>query len=163
MIKENELRVGNYVLLKGTPDKIKGVFNELDESTLSKDEDIQIGYRYCIQGSNLLDYSVNDINPIPLTEEILLKAGFKKHKSLMLTSYSRSISWNDYEADYKAISLNLEPGNQYVYIRDGVKSNQRHKDAIICIFNGDKHGKLHLHWLQNTWKQLTGEELEIKL
>lgn len=107
-------------------------------------------------------FDIDDISPIPLTEEILLRCGFSVKKSPILDFYHISISWN---GDYKEISLSIELGNQYVYLREQNDElpNDRMADNIICIFNGDIHGKLYLNQLQNIFHALTNTELEINL
>ena len=81
--------------------------------------------------------------PIPITEDVLLSyEGFEKHKSKIIDSFSINISWS--EKVYKVLSLTIEPGNQYVYLREQNDElpDDRMADNIVCIFNGDIHGEL---------------------
>lgn len=110
---------------------------------------------------NFKDNSESSLVPITLTSDILLKAGFEAHETILFTSYSIDISKSPYE--YKVISIMLEPGNVYVYLRSGEINEAREKDILITLFNGDKNGKLYLHWLQNIYQILTGTELNITL
>jgi len=100
--------------------------------------------------------------PIPLTEEILLKCGFEKKGSKIIDFYNKSISWN---STFKEISISIQQGNQYVYLREQNDElpNDRLADSIVCIFNGDIHGKLYIHKIQNIIHSLTNTELEINL
>ena len=102
----------------------------------------------------------NDYCGIPVSEQLLLNSGFEKHETLLISSYSKSFSKND--MIYKAISLNIENGNQYVYLREGT-TDKRHEDDIITIFNGDFDGPLYFHYIQNIFFLLTGQELEFDL
>ena len=72
--------------------------------------------------------------PIPLTEEILLKAGFEKRQDTMWTIYNKS--W---------ISLYKMMGGEYYEVEDTYTSLK------------------YVHSLQNLYFALTGEELEIEL
>jgi len=150
-MEANELRMGNYFLETGSK-----IIYKLD----------------CFYGFGTVKpyqeydddmcFDIDDISPIPLTEEILLKCGFSVKKSPILDFYDISISWNE---TFKEISLSIEQGNQYVYLREQNDElpNDRMADNLICIFNGDIHGKLYLHRLQNIIHALTNTELEINL
>ena len=108
------------------------------------------------------DLKMQYIEPILLTEEILLKCGFEKQGLKILEFYKKSISWN---STFKEISISIQHGNQYVYLREQNDElpNDRMADNIICIFNSDIHGKLYLHKIQNLYFALTNTELEINL
>lgn len=113
-----------------------------------------------IKTSELLALEENPhwAEPIELDEQWLLDFNFKKHKSLILDSYSISITDNEFE--FKEISVNIEAGNQYIYLRQGDVKGKRHEDDVVTIFNGDKNGKLFVHILQNIYLYLTFKELE---
>lgn len=110
-MKAEELRIGNYILLDGGKHKIR------------RDTLINI-----LRG-------VSNLKPIPLTEEILLKCGFK-HKG---------------NGFYEILGCFIElcnVGDEFYY----------------CGFKGKSIGNIkHLHQLQNLYYCLTGEELNIKL
>jgi len=113
-----------------------------------------------IEGAESFDwYFKNEYCGIPVTKNLLLISGFEIHESLLLTSYSISISKNGI---YKVLSTTIEPGNQYVYVREG-NNDKRHEDDVITIFNGDLDGELYFHHIQNLYFLLTGEELEIDI
>lgn len=145
MIKARELRIGNKFLY--TKNDIIG-----EVSTITYD----LKYGYLINGQ----IPESHINPITLSPEILEKCGFEKHTGRLIETYTKSISWSG--TDYKVISVTIEPGNKYIYIRHGELKNDRSEDDIITVFNGDVNGKLYFHKLQNLYFLLTGEELIFK-
>ena len=111
MIKANELRIGNLV----------------------KDDDLY----YEVDITVLLD--IDSFEPIDITEEWLLKLGFKKQaKTYWISLYSLKAE------------LHFE-----VYIKDMVLYLK--SDNSNFIFDPIKY----IHQLQNLYFALTGEELEI--
>jgi len=153
MIQANELRIGNYVsygTFNGSDfSKVKGIYNEFDI---------------------LLDMCrvfTKDIEPIPITEEILLKCGFEL------------CTFRGDNEDY-TITFDFDDGNEELeglkpYTNNGFgigyKENENCYYLYIHHTNADcSHGirshyrKInHLHQLQNLYFALTNEELTIKL
>ena len=94
----------------------------------------------------------NEIEPIPVTEELLLKIGFKEKRD----GYLHYRDTND--------ELSVKFGLGYAFI-----------EYANLIFNPEdvtetNYGSslefpntLHLHTLQNIWHLLTGKELKIEL
>jgi len=78
----------------------------------------------------------------PITEQELLELGFTKNEHLILPSYSIDIS--QFKDRFKVLSFTLQIGNTYGYLReqDDDFPNDRTKDNIITIFNGDYNGVL---------------------
>ena len=77
MIKANELRLGNYLQLKGENFRVSEIQNNLQCVELKRKN---------LENPRLNDYEecdldCNDLIPIPITEIILLSCGFKKRKS----------------------------------------------------------------------------------
>ena len=89
----------------------------------------------------------NNYNPIPLTEEWLVKFGFEKEP----LSYSKNI---DLFGGGKKISVS----GDYLYIIDSEKQTTIPTD-IITIWNKDVKKEFYVHQLQNLYFALTGEEL----
>lgn len=126
MIDAKELRVGNYVSNGIHPFKAN---------------------IYTIQTAEY-GTALGEINPIPLTEEILVKCGFEcdgvcfKTKSnyfrLSLFQFNKANDYNDNENEFKVT----------VY--------QHHNSVEICRIK-------HLHQLQNLYFALTGQELNVEL
>lgn len=138
MIKVEELRVGNYVIinnekaysgLKGIPFKVVG---------------IQKLERYSIQLSNNEYYEYNQfiefIQPIKLNEELLLKCGLKKVLG--------GIGWDKFIKDGVELSFAPLVGGGYI---------------PVYRFNNDYIKIRFLHQLQNLFYTLTQKELEVKL
>lgn len=123
-LKASDLRIGNYV-------KFGKLFKKVVE--ISQD-----GFYVLDKDGTTLKSTWADLQPIPLTEDILLKCGFQK------------ISTN-YEKGFLLLWGNLKTGTiDFVLIEP--HSNIRHVTALS-----------YLHQLQNLYFALTNEELEIKL
>ena len=94
----------------------------------------------------------NEIEPIPVTEELLLRIGFKEKRD----GYLHYRDNND--------ELSVKFGLGYVYI------NHAHlifnpEDVTETNYSSSLEfpNTLHLHTLQNIWHLLTGKELQIEL
>lgn len=117
----SELRIGNYIALKynGNTDVIK--VDSIEYETIND------------------DILLKAIEPIPLTEEILLKCGFNGFDTTILTHDSIELIY---------LRKPFIQSNYYL-----VKSNGGNKlTSVQC-----------LHQLQNLYFALTGEELTINL
>lgn len=121
-----ELRIGNFVITEYGIRKIATV-EQLQCSTLVDG---------CIFALRHFNYSV--VKPIPLTEEILLKCGFKD------------------EEPYYVLDIH---GTQLCYYQYKLDDNRRHRFSM----SGIPLSINYLHQLQNFYFQLTYEELNVKL
>lgn len=135
MIKAQELRIGNLVETDAIGiARVTGYSKDLIDPT----EVIEIGYSYRNKeeflGYKAKSYfNVGHVNPIPITEEWLLKFGFEKIENLdCLEFYKDDVS---FFINLNGIYL------KYVTARIHIK---------------------HIHQLQNLYFDLTGEELTIK-
>lgn len=108
-MKAKELRIGNLVLKEGVIHPI-GFY------------DFENG------GANFV---VDDYQPIPLTEEWLLKFGFEKNEEEIIFE-GLKLWWSD---------------------NDGMKSYYHINSELLIYID-------HVHQLQNLYFALTGEELE---
>lgn len=129
MINANELRLGNWIKNGfNQPIKINGIISE----------------------GNTGGYALKTLSPIPLTAEILEKAGFKDNILLLGEQGVCSYGWHLIASTYKGISkVNLA----YDYDDCAYEShNAEHQTEIK-----------YLHQLQNLYFALTGQELEISL
>jgi len=113
----NELRIGNWINIQGNFKKVLGIDYIHKEHLIISD-----GY-----------YQLDWCEPIPLTEEILLKCGFEKHITI------------DIYPTFVFRMININDG--IVYVSD------------LGFLNHIKH----LHQIQNLYFALTGEELNIEL
>ena len=137
MIQANELRIGNKVYYNGMIVTIQQI---LSDSVMA----------YSIADMPDDEYSFSEINPIPLSPEILEKCGFKEV----------------FTKDWYSIRINDE---SYLYSnpRDGFGLTIENKDEetntdIEELFIQLPHIK-YLHQLQNLIFALCGEELKFKI
>jgi hypothetical protein len=131
MIQANELRIGNYVI-----DKEDGHFHK-------------------IASGKAIDYP-QLMQPIELTEEILLKCGavLNPHSKLMKSYWlhlkrNLYLTFSDVETANFMVSLICMDDNEIV-------------DCNI-IHNWDYDKQMYLHELQNIFKDLSKTELQITL
>ena len=121
-MKANELRIGNYVF--SAEDNKTGEVLQIDSS----------GIIFANKNGNRWQ-DLKNIQPISLTEETLLKSGFRKSKSGMYLFDKFSFDLSDFE-------FGVESDYYYLTISENIK---------------------YLHQLQNLYFALTGQELEINL
>jgi len=127
-MKITELRIGNYVNRLGNPTTILGI-----------QQSEKIGYVSTpLSGA----VTINQIEPTLLTEEWLLKFGFKQGDN-------KSKSDCFYEIPVGGSGFFINPNNGVVWIERG--SNIFNNPALIE----------YVHQLQNIYFALTGEELQI--
>lgn len=143
MIQANELRIGNYIADRGN--KVWQINHwESCNKVGSKGAEIVIDGKSYGFGHPLTE-EIDYLQPIPLTPELLEKAGFTKSV----------FNQNKYYKDMGSL-----PNNNVLWI------NLENKDAKI---RSESAGMLefiypkHLHQLQNLFWCLTGEELTINL
>jgi hypothetical protein len=135
-VKANELRIGNYFnhRLSYQPLKVKEIKNDvvIDEKNMS------CCYLY--------------IEPIPLTEQILLKCGFEKIKSFVdWTKRNHVLKSKDFNFPvYDHMNINM-----YFYSLNG--NNYFFYNGIDISVNNMPN----LHQLQNLYFALTTQELEV--
>lgn len=128
-MKATELRIGNLVLVKG---KFIGEISELREVTIS------------INGNSGV-FTYEDIEPIPLTEEWLVKLGFEKRFD------TEGCNLWDYESEMQKSWANRGQGFFCLanFIGDhGFWLDLQSRRTIRCV-----------HELQNLFNSITGEEL----
>lgn len=126
-MKIEELRVGNYIGFDSMLIPCKVV---------SIDEDYTYRVKHDYHGT--LKNTWANLRPIPLTEEILLKCGFK-------ASRDKGILQASLHKHYFAYSL----------VSNHLSGNGSNGEIGI-------RNVLYVHQLQNLYHSLTGEELEIK-
>lgn len=154
MLKNQNIRVGNIIA--------SGI-NFSDISTIGRilsignsEQDFEQIYCECEESFEW--FFKDNYCGVPVSDEWMIKLGFKKHDSLILPSYYVDISY--LEGDFKIISATIEAGNQYVYIRHGEMDKPREEDDLVCIFNSDINGKIYVHYLQNLYFILTGKDFQ---
>ena len=128
MIQAAELRIANLVLIDNNISKIIGV----NKYEVVKDvPDSTLEYEYLIE----------DLEPIPLTPEILEKCGLSKINESTIDAY-----WHAGSSGHPEIQIWHIMGKFNVRYHSG--------KSITCE---------HLHQLQNIYFAFTGQELEINL
>lgn len=133
-MKANELRIGNLVYASHYSSELGVVI--VDE-ILGSGINGEFGY----YGDYTCEYWYNDIKPIPLTEEWLVKFRFE-------TQYPNATD-NNWSNGNKYLSINSFGGK-------GFRLNILHN-----IYNGIDIK--YVHQLQNLYFALTGEELTIEI
>jgi hypothetical protein len=145
MIQASELRIGNWLIFDGFV-KVDYIFTD--------------GF-YCI-GSDGCSYKSkwSELEPIPLTPEILEKAGFdRRHPNvnefdLWVAEDTETLN------GINQISIVLENGNWVLelwHFDYSYTTNDDHEQDLIDI------KVQYIHQLQNLYFALTGQELEITL
>jgi hypothetical protein len=119
-MKATEFRIGNIVYVKGKVDELSGIADNDYYST---------GY-----GHGVWD---DDIEPIPLTEEWLVKFGFLSDGD----GFLKDLKHNE-------LFIHLNHFNEVIF-QIGYKDNWTMNMSIRCV-----------HQLQNLYFALTGKELE---
>jgi hypothetical protein len=115
MIKHNEIRIGSLISIGGIVTQVEGFCI----------------WDFLVQSSKFAERHISEFEPIPLTEEWLVKFGFENKKGF-LTLGLLSCVWGEEEACF------------YFYYAE------------------DKNNEIkvrYIHYLQNLYFALTGEEL----
>jgi hypothetical protein len=137
-MKPQDLRIGNYISYENTTHIVSGIINNKIYSWWVKDGKPVIEYEQKDIGGAQVENPYIDVvsryEPIPLTEELLLKVGFKTD------------SFNNYfkqnlAIDFETLYISVFENEDWVEI------------TITCEY---------LHQLQNLYYALTKEELTIK-
>ena len=127
-MKAEELRIGNLVTLSGS--LILTVYEIHEDCFYAKD---------IKEGSFKNTWS--DLQPIQLSEEVLLKCGFENGGYDLLFWYNN---------DIELYGFNHLDADNYALLTSHLK-----EDVNVRIY--------YLHQLQNLYYALTGEELEVSL
>ena len=127
-MKANELRIGNWVMYNS---KIQVNENKIRECVDHPDR----------------------FTPITLTEEWLIKFGFRKHKNGYIITQSMGM-------DYGYVIEHYEWRGDWAF---GILDCGPARDCVIDeVYYFCVSGLKHVHQLQNLYFALTGEELTIK-
>ena len=129
-MKATELRIGNYFLDNRKLPKIM-----LSDVNVQVESIGEGGVNYwCAQGDFDWDFTFDEMSPIPITEEWLLKFGLKSRLTRIPTYYKNNFNIRSKRPDW-ITSIGI---SGYLF----------------------KIG--YIHQLQNLYFALTGEELELK-
>lgn len=142
MIAINELRIGNLV-------------NDEDGQPMYVGGIIPVGEQYKVVDSAGNICSVEQISGTPLDEEWLIKMGFYQ-----LPHYTVG---NNYLKDFglqSQISIScINSCNLMVWL-SSINNNKTPTD-LVCLWNWDLSGNIHVHQIQNLYYALTKTELTI--
>lgn len=134
-LKANELRIGNWV--KYYKGESTGEILGMTFSVFSKNNKVAVSIEPP-EDTGWTQTSLDDLQPIPITEEWLVKLGFEKEYNF----------FQKYLSDIESLSWSEESG----------LALHRRRIGNTHIFRHIKH----VHTLQNLVHALTGNELTIK-
>lgn len=141
-MKPNELRIGNYVY--GDDNVVMKIARIESEQYAEWNS----GNDFCIISQDKLgenDYYEDRVNPIPLTEEWLIKAGFKS---------------DDYKPGYIGIDVHNENGMSTDFVLSYPNRMGEWQKYFAWEFNNYMFNKIeYVHQLQNFYFAMTGYEL----
>lgn len=129
-IKAGDIMIGNWFQVNGFLMYIDAIYSDMVSLDFKGNE-----------GGSWEEYT-KDLVPIPLTEDILLKAGFRKRK---MSGYDTHFIYS------------LFIGGETIGITAIYNAN------FSIMLHGVARGVKYLHRLQNIIKIITGNELEINL
>ena len=145
-MKSNELRIGNYVF--SAEDNKNGEVFQIDSR----------GIVFVNKNGNRWQ-DLKNIQPIPLTEELLLKCGFEKVKNKDKEDLREYIGHTAQKAKYAIFDTDI-----FITKVDkrGLLWRGIGCDFMVLFYHKSIPIK-YLHQLQNIYFALTGQELEINL
>lgn len=129
-MKASELRIGNFIKISNTITKVEG-FSEWDN---------------IVQSSNFAERKINEFEPIPITEEWLLKFGFG---NITEQCAFKSINIKTFCKSFTVKGCNEQ---QTIFIELGTRG-WTFKRVGYPLYN-------YVHQLQNLYFALTGDELK---
>jgi hypothetical protein len=148
-IQPHELRIGNWIKIKRINQYHKVTSIQIDSLLHSNGID-----KWYICGEN-----IEDIEPIPLTPEIVIQAGFERGIEF-LGIPTEVIKF--YYGDFSIIHFKTNPQTAYVQYLPGYSAEALIK-LVIEEDGGPYIAKInYLHQLQNLYFALTQEELPCK-
>lgn len=145
MIEAKELRIGNWFYPNeenNSPWQIQIIYHD------------KVGFdKEFTDNSDGWAKSIEDIQPIPLTPDVLIRCGFEKDG---FGAYNISIT-NTLQASTAILSF----ASDYLYLRHKNNGNP-YDDSICTLWNKDLMKEFYLHQLMNLYYFLTGKELDYK-
>lgn len=149
-MKTNELRIGNCILI----DCI--MYKEERKVTEICPDGVFAKTKYTANMPEIVFIKEEDIEPIELTEEVLLKIGFKKDERMSSILYYLDYEIN--EDEYIRVRYVIYNLNTLPLLRITSPT-----PIILESCELTKRGIRYLHELQNAYYLLTNEELNIEL
>jgi hypothetical protein len=142
-IKAQDLRIGNYIILCGVDYNHDNIFPDPE-----MDEIIEVSAGTIADVEKNGAYTVPFYKPIPITPELLEKAGFR---------YGNNILHD------QSVLEGFRGGKHNKYIISKVNNGFALSSYFASAFNVIHTDLKYLHQLQNLYFSLTGEELQINL
>lgn len=136
-IKAGDIMLNNWVLHNGEPRQISGLHGDF----------VSLFCKGCDKAQ--FETLTKNINPIPLTEDILLKAGFGKRDNKCFLIIPTGVALHSI---YFEVEFEYE---RMIFIMWVGKDTENTKKVFLNIQS--------LHELQNLFKSLTGNDLKIEL
>ena len=143
-MKMTDLRLGNLVLYNNQIVKTTGLHYDMFECGFPADENWMCTGR------------LSGVQPIELTEEVLLKIGFKKEERINSILYYLDYEIN--EDEYIRVKYLIYNSKTLPLLRITSPSANIYESHELT-----KRGVKYLHQLQNAYYCLTNQEMEIKL
>lgn len=135
MINTKDLMIGNILLWNGKKYKVAYFFSDVIALDIS--EEFGEGAVQQFQYNQIHSRDISELSGVPITQEILLKLGFKEMKPLPDSIHV----WSDYELNGVIIEL---PYFEFKW---------NYTENSIAI--------KYIHTLQNIYKLLTCEDLDV--
>ena len=164
MIQANELRIGNWVLDANNVYKcIHAVSEGFIDGLVNFENDIRRRDEFQTE----LNWSkIQEIEPIPLTEEVLLKCGFKYERAISSFTHPEMDMW--LSLDYNSEKHIMYPTDeQRLQRQERLMNKFRTGEGLVPTAEAEyimSNVRIkHLHQLQNLYFALTGKELEVKV
>lgn len=154
-MKTNELRIGNCILI----DCI--MYKEERKVTEICPDGVFAKTRYTANMPEIIFIKEEDIEPIELTEEVLLKIGFEKIEFVKNEQYGyyKKICIDDYSY---MLDFMVVPKDEF--IRFSIRFYENEDDEVDCYLEEFRSYNIkYLHQLQNSYYCVIGEELNIEL
>lgn len=73
-----------------------------------------------------------------------------------------TIDMSKHVRQFRVLSMSIEPGNTYLYIREGQREEVRHKDDVCLLHNADYNGPLMQNKVRSFYYEITGKTLKAK-
>ena len=144
-MKVQELRIENYVKYNGSIVSVYAISNP----TPNKDKHFDNKARVTLWCNGLIDATIDEIEPILITEELLLKNGFELTDKPIVKTDLRLQPHFVYRKTVDNVTIDVDPVQVFIHQKRGTMLNIQ--------------GLKHLHQLQNAFYLATSTELSIKL
>jgi hypothetical protein len=140
-VKETELRIGNLVSQNGYP----GLVYSIESALPRREERFNDKVVITLYDSGLATVTLDQVSAVTLTEEWLLKFGFKKENNTIYSisdtlSSSEVGKWYFFKNENDSFTPNIKRENKFSWIGKDIN---------------------YVHQLQNIYFALTGEELTL--